>query len=401
MLLLRDLRYGARLLARHKSFAVAALVVMALGVGATTAVFSVVRAVLLRPLPYRAPDRLVLFRADGAGVAHQALLTGHELAAIRTRPDLFVSIAVVNESEGNLTTPGEMTAVTAASPSDNFMETLGTGPMLGRMVSRGDIGPRWVSAVDISCELWQRQWHGDPSIVGRQIEVNNIPVTVVGVLPPGFRLHLGPNVPVSPRIDVWFPRAAGYDEGATRSQTVVARLRDGVTREAAQTALDALSRAVMAAQPAGYRAGAVHLSVSAVDDEVTSDVKPALLALSGAVAFVLLVACANLMNLLLARATARTRELAVRAAIGASRARLVAQLAAESLLLGAAGALGGLRRAGASTCWCSSRPPRCRGARRSRSTAASRSSRSARRSSAPSSSAWCPPGRRRAPTSST
>src|SRR3954451_10662508 len=212
MLLVRDLRDGARLLVRHKPFAAAALAVMALGVGATTAVFSVVRAVLLRPLPYRAPDRLVLFRADGAGVAHQALLTGHELAAIRTRPDLFASIAVINESEGNLTTPGEMTAVTAASPSDNFMETLGTGPMMGRMVSRRDIGPRWVSAVDISYELWQRQWHGDPSIVGRQIDVNNIPVTVVGVLAAEFRLYLGPNVPVSPRIDVWFPRAAGYDE---------------------------------------------------------------------------------------------------------------------------------------------------------------------------------------------
>src|SRR3954451_21125143 len=108
MLLVRDLRDGARLLVRHKPFAIAAFAVMALGIGATTAVFSVVRAVLLRPLPYRAPDRLVLFRADGPGVVRRALLTGHELAAIRTRPDLFASIAVINESAGNLTTPGEM-----------------------------------------------------------------------------------------------------------------------------------------------------------------------------------------------------------------------------------------------------------------------------------------------------
>src|SRR5262245_46246726 len=134
MLLLRDLRFGARILLRNKSFATAALAVLALGIGATTAVFSVVRAVLLQPLPYREPDRLVLFRADGPGASRQALVTGEELAAVRTRPDLFESIGVINESPGSLTTPGEMEAVTAASPSDNFLETLGITPLLGRMV---------------------------------------------------------------------------------------------------------------------------------------------------------------------------------------------------------------------------------------------------------------------------
>jgi predicted permease len=342
MLLLRDFRHGARLLARHPSFAAAALAVMALGIGATTAVFTVVRAVLLRPLPYRAPDRLVLFRADGPGVAHQALLTGHELAAIRTRPDIFESIAVINQSEGNLTTPREMDAVTAASPSDNFLETLGVGPMLGRMVSLRDIGTQWMTGVDISYELWQQRWYGDPAIVGRQIEVNNIPVTIVGVLPSGFRLHLGPGVPVTPRLDMFFPRGPGYDEGPTRSQTVLARLRSGVKSDAAQSAVDALTRTLTATRPSDYHTGAVRLTVSPLEDEVTSDVKPALVTLTGAVAFVLLIACANLMNLLLARATARTRELATRAAIGASRGRLVAQLAAESVLLGAAGAALGL-----------------------------------------------------------
>src|SRR5436309_607191 len=193
-MLFRDLRYGARILLRNRSFATAALAVVALGIGATTAVFSVVRAVLLQPLPYREPDRLVLFRADGPGVIRQALVTGHELAAIRKRPDVFESIAVINESPGNLTMPGAMEAITAASPSNNLLDTLGVKPFLGRMVSSADIGPQWVTAVDISYELWQRHWHGDPNIIGKPIEVNNIPVTVVGVLPPHFKLYLGPNV---------------------------------------------------------------------------------------------------------------------------------------------------------------------------------------------------------------
>ncbi|HET9011955.1 MAG TPA: ABC transporter permease, partial [Gemmatimonadaceae bacterium] len=310
--------------------------------GATTAVFSVVRGVLLRPLPYRAPDRLVLFRADGPGVSRQALVTGHELAAIKSRGDLFESIGVINESGGNLTEPDQMEAVTAASPSDNFLETLGLKPFLGRMVSRQDIGPQWVTAVDISYELWQRRWQGDPTIVGKPIEINNIPMTIAGVLPPRFMLELGPNVPISRRLDIWFPRGPGYDEGPTRSQTVIARLRGGVSLQTAQAEVNRSIAGVVAAHGADYRAGGVHLSMSSLEHEVGSDVRPALLALTGAVAFVLLVACANLMNLLLARACARTRELAIRAAIGASRRRLVAQLAAEGLLLGVVGAALGL-----------------------------------------------------------
>jgi predicted permease len=342
MNLLRDVQYACRGLRRNPTFAAAALTVVALGIGATTAVFTVVRAVLLQPLPYREPERLVLVRADGQGILHQALVTGEELASIRTRPDLFESIAVINASPGNVTAPGEMEAVEAASPSDNFLETLGMRPVLGRMVSRQDIGPRWVTAVDISYELWQRRWHGDPNIVGTPIEINNIPMTIAGVLPRGFRLDLGPKVPIPPRFDVWFPRGPGYDDGPTRSQTVIARLRRGVSLEAAQSALGTLTESVIAAHPSSYRTGAVRLSLSTIDREVGSDMKPALIALTGAVAFVLLVACANLMNLLLARAFARSRELAVRTAIGASRGRLVAQLATEGLLLGLLGAALGL-----------------------------------------------------------
>jgi putative ABC transport system permease protein len=339
---IRDLRHGLRLLAKNPTFALAAVTVVALGIGSTTAVFSVVRAVLLQRLPYRDADRLVLFRADGPGVVRQALLTGHELAAVRSRPDIFEAVAVINESPASLTTPGEMEAITAASPSDNFLDTLGISPYLGRMVSHADIGQSSVTSVDITYELWQRHWHGSADIIGKPIEINNLPVTIVGVLPPGFKLYLGPNVPVTPHLDVFFPRVAGYDEGPTRSQTTLARLRRGIAAGDAQKALDELSSRVMTEHPDNYGAGAVRLSVSPIDREVASDARPALQALTGAVAFVLLVACANLMNLLLARAFARQRELAVRTALGASRTRLIAQLTCESLLIALIGALFGI-----------------------------------------------------------
>ena len=342
MSLLRDLRYGLRVLARNRTFSTAAVGVIALGIGATTAVFSIVRGVLLRPLPYREPNRVVLFRADGPGVVREALVTGEELAAIRARMDLFESVAVINESPTNVTTPDDMEAVTGVSASDNFLETLGVAPLLGRAVTRKDIGTQWVTNVAISYDLWQRRWQGDPDILGKPIELNNIPMTVVGVTPPGFRLYLGPAVKVPRTVDVWFPRGAGYDETRVRSQLAIARLRSGVTIAQARGEVSRLMAALVASHPASYPTGPIRLSLSSLDQDVVSDVKPALLALTGAVAFVLLVACANLTNLLLARAAARTRELAVRTAIGASRGQIVRQLLIEGLVLGAFGAAGGL-----------------------------------------------------------
>ena len=342
MSLLRDLRFGLRLLRRNPSYACSAVVVVALGIGATTAVFSVVRGVLLQPLPYRDPSRLVLFRADLVGYNHQAALTSEEMVALRERSDLFEAVAVVNDSEGNLTSPDDMQAATAASVSDNFLETLGVAPMLGRSVARADIGSEFVSGVDIGFDVWQRHFNGDPKIVGRRIDVNNRPMTVVGVLPRGFRLHLGPGVNVSTQLDILYPRVAGYDADPFRGQVVVARLRAGVSTAAARIAVDRMMKAFVDAHPASYRTGPVRVSLAPIDEEVVSDVKPALVALAGAVGFVLLVACANLTNLLLARASARTRELAVRTAIGASRPQIVAQLATESLVVGVLGAALGL-----------------------------------------------------------
>jgi putative ABC transport system permease protein len=341
MLFSRSLFHALRIARRNPWFAVSAIAVMALGVGAATAVFSVVRGVLLTPLPYREPNRIVLFRADAPGYVRQAALNREELWALRERSDLFESVAVMNESDGNVTAPDPMEAVVAASASDNFIETLGVPLALGRMVSRQDIGKPYVTAVTISYELWERRFGLDPEAVGRPIEVNNLPMRIVGVLPKHFRLYLGPGV-ISPHVDVWFPRPRSYDEEAFRGRIVIARLRRDVSLETARAAVDTLAAQLVAQHPSVYATGQLRLTLSSLDHEVVSGVRPALTTLSGAVGFVLLIACANLANLLLARASARGRELAVRVSIGASRGQIVSHLVAEGVLLGVLGAAGGV-----------------------------------------------------------
>ena len=348
MLFVRNLRFALRVLRRNPSFAISAVAVMALGVGASTAVFSVVKGVLLTPLPYREPNRVVLFRVNAPGYVHQAALNREEYYSLLDRQDLFESVAVINESPASLTAPDAMAAISAASASDNFLETLGVTPILGRAASRKDMGREYVNGVTIGYDLWQRQFRGDPQVVGRAIEVNNRPMRILGVLPKPFRLYLGPGV-IIPGVDLWFPRPLSYDsDDPFRGRIVIARLRPDVTLEQTRAAVNVMAARLMVDYPSTYAAGPLRLSVSTLDEEVVSEVKPALTALAGAVGFVLLVACANLANLLLARASARSRELAVRISIGASRAQIVGQLAAEGLVLGMLGAVGGLLIAN----WC-------------------------------------------------
>ncbi|OLC42031.1 MAG: hypothetical protein AUH43_23445, partial [Acidobacteria bacterium 13_1_40CM_65_14] len=325
----RDVRYALRLLFRNPSFAVASLAVIALGIGASTAVFTIVRAVLLQPLPYRDPARLVIFRADAPGYTRHPGITGAEFSALRARTDLFEDVAAVNGVNANLTDGDVMERVAGGSATDNFLPLLGVAPLAGRPLSaRLDFGEQFVRSVVISDELWQRRWHGDRSILGRHISVNNIDVEVVGIMPVGFRTYLGADANVSPRIDVWF---ANVVEVSDRFRgPAIARLRSGVSLAAAQQVVDATI-----ARP-------VHLTLVPLADDVVHDVRPALVALAAAVAFVLLVACANLTNLLLARACARTRELAIRTAIGASRSQLVRQLTIESVVLAVVGGAVGL-----------------------------------------------------------
>lgn len=335
----RDLSFGWRVLRRHPSFACAAIAVMVLGVGASTAVFSVLRGVLIAPLPYGDPARLVLVHADLPGMTRVPILTSLEFAALRARTDVFESVAAGVEAEGNLTAGDDVTAVNAAAVSETFLETLGVPPLMGRAVRRGDTGAQ--RAVNISYEVWMRHFRGDPAIVGRTIEFNASRAIVAGVLPPDFRAYLGPGVLIPTRLDVLIFRSSGYDDDPFRGNVVVARLRRDVSLDAARAAVAALASQLVADHPDRYRTGPLQLTMTPLPDEVVSEARPALLAAAGAVLLVLGAACANLMNLLLVRASARSREIAVRISIGARRRDIVRQLLAEGVVLGVIGAAGG------------------------------------------------------------
>ena len=337
MRFLHDVRFGLRLLRRQPSFACAAIAVMVLGVGATTAVFSVLRGVLITPLPYRDPGRLVLLRAQLPGSASVPLLTSLEFASVRAQTDVFESAAAIVRSSGNLTSPDHMAPVNAAAVSENFLDTLGLAPLLGRGVKRGDEQ----RSVEIGYETWQRHFGGNPAIIGRSIEVNNQPMTIVGYCRAGFKAYLAADVVLPPQVDLFYFRSAGYDNDPFRGNVVIARLRPGVAIETARAAVDTIAAALNADHPGSYRTGPVRLSLASMEAEVVSAAKPALVAAAGAVGLVLIVACANLTNLLLARASARTREIGVRIAIGARRGDILRQLVAEGLVVGAAGAAGG------------------------------------------------------------
>ena len=270
---MRDLKYAVRSLRRQPSFACAAIAIMVMGIGATTAVYSVLRGVLIRPLPYRAPEQLVLLRAQLPGSGPTPLLTSLEFAALRAQTDVFESVAAIVHSAGNLTAPEQMAPMSAAAASENFFDTLGVAPVLGRFVRRGDGG----RSINISYEVWQRHFAGETGVVGRTIDVDNSPVSVAGVLPRGFKLYLASDIVLSPQLDLVYYRSSGYDDDPFRGNVVVARLGRGVAIETARAAIDTLARRVVAEHPDRYRTGPVRLSVAPVDAEVKSTAKPALI----------------------------------------------------------------------------------------------------------------------------
>jgi putative ABC transport system permease protein len=343
----RDVRYGFRLLRQSPGFAGVALATLALGLGAATAIFSVVDAVLLKSLPFPHADQLlVIFEKNPAQNKWKLPVAGGNFLEWRKQARAFVSMAAYQDVHVNLTQgpdgPIAPEELPAQRISANLMPLLGVQPVVGRLFLAEDDQPGNTFTALLSYRLWQRRFGSDPAIGGKSIRLNDRRYTVAGVLPPGFQV-------LDSAADIWIPLgldAADARTAHSRFLTVLARLRAGETLEQASAEMDTLGDRLERADPAlnhGWRP-----SVFRLRDEWVGNARQPLYVLLGAVGFLLLMACVNVANLLLARGNARRREIAVRMAMGAGRGRIVVQLLSESLLLSlASGALGWLLAWGA------------------------------------------------------
>ena len=345
--LLQDLRTGLRGLRRSPGFTVAALVTLALGIGVTSAIFSVVRAVLLAPLPYAEPDRRVQIWSRWVGF-DKTWLSSQEVVDYRTQSRTLSAVAAWGTGQQNLTGDGDPVRVGVGTVTANTFEVLGATPLLGRTIRPEEDVPNGAPVVVLSHRLWQTRYGSDAGIVGRKVLLDDVPFEVVGVMPDGFRLPTDFTEDAAEPTELW--RAIQFDlsqlQRGSHGYYGAAVLASGQT---AQSATDELRSLTNRWTEEGLYPAPMQFSAFAVplDQEIRGNVRPALWILSGAVGFLLLIACSNVASLLLVRGDARLREMALRTAVGAGPSRLVRQLFTESLLLAMGGAIVGLAVAAA------------------------------------------------------
>lgn len=355
-ILLQDIRYALRGFAQRPGYTTVLVVTLALGIGSNVAIFSVTNAVLLRPLPFDDPDELVLIwnRLENTNV-ERALVSGPDFIDYQQNTTLFDGFAAAVANPGTLTGGGRGEQVLTGWTTVNFLEVLGVAPMLGRNFEESDAPPIDPAsfgdpnaefppgALILSHGLWQRRFGGDPNVLGMTLQMDGQESLVIGVMPPGFRIYLPPDAGMPTDIEVW--RAAPqnmitFADRTTPFFTVVGRLNPEVTVPQAQAEMDRLATTLREQHPLHARSG-MHITVTSMHEDIVSHMKPLLVALLVAAGFVLLIACANVANLLLVRAASREREIAVRAALGGGRSRIIRQMLTESGALSlAGGALG-------------------------------------------------------------